>query len=645
MHACRLHFPWLVRLILPALAWAGLLGPQPLLAQAPVAPPSEATPTALPAEPTPATAPANCPHRLVFHNPLREAVELTVEGHGPRRLDPGVRAGTCTEQDFLAWAVSTPSWRYGGKVDLRGQVRHTIEVVAPGATLTIVNQTGDRQRIRVDGRFVGTVEVGDTAAFSALAAGPVQVLAEAARSSERQGAQVVLAAGQGSRLVLGPPSTVARVRNPLDEQVVLYVDGLSWGELGPRGRVDLLGLVAGPHTVRVQGRDSGKTELIAVHSGPRTQDEVVSLEIAVEVSNTTGEPLEVPPALQRPETVLPPGTSLLWRVPRQDFGIDLVGAASGLRYHLDVRATSPAVLPWKIERPHATLQLLNRAGETMVVQVGDIARVRLASGSEQDVRVPAGRIKVTATSEDGARQMETGLFLEPYREATWQLQARETSVVVVSSWREPLDLRVDGTATGRLAPEGDMRVPLSPGRHELTARAIWSGVTETVTVDVRDGDRRKVTLQPPSGAIRVDHRHGTGDLEIHALGRTLGTVPAGQVVSLPILAGRWSLELRELATGRSQRWEGTVPPAGQAVLPPLPRKTAALVIRNLTQDPVGVALDDQPLQDLEFVTTAPHLLGEVATGPHVLKILRKGQEYRRRIVVRGDRATTVIELR
>ncbi len=575
-----------------------------------------------------------CAHWAFFRNEAGVPLDLKVGADRPRILAAGQTARTCATQDRVPWSVAAHAgWRYGGIADLRDLTRRTVVLDAPGATVEIVNHSGDIQTLTLDDRDVGAMQprADQPLLLGPIVAGHHRLLARGKHGREWRPVELSLQAGVTRRIAFDPLPTSVEVSNLAKEPVRVRIDGSPWGKLAPGATVQILGLVPGVHQVQLVGEKSGDLRALSVTAGLTEQPPGPSAEIIVHVANATGEILKLPDALRDLGLQMQPGQKADWRLKRGTYGITLRGEASGLEYQLGMHADrDPNELPWTVERPTALLQLRNGAGEPVVVTLAETGTIEMGVGESRDVVVRAGRIDIEADTLDTGRHLHGGLFLKPGAGAIWVAKAALTAVTVHNEDMEPVLVRVDGELRGEIVPAGDMRFTLDPGRHDLALLGRVTGAQAEGALVLRDGDLRKTTFTPPDATVHVDNRRGGNKVTVLVRGVQAAEVGPQVRGAVPVSPGRLVVEVRDSTSGRSTHWQGRVAPMQQAEVSMPPLSTTGLEA-TLEGDNRGVRVwldDGEPFQ---MQNSKLWRLEGLRPGTHVLHIEIDGREMRRRI--------------
>lgn len=605
----------------------------------------------LPAAATPDTHPplpqaTGCPHWLFFRNESGVPLDLQV-GPQPRRvlgLDQTARA--CVTGEHMDWAVAARAgWQYGGVADLRDLTRRTVVLQAPGANVKIVNHSGDVQELSVDGHDAGTVPAGQERLLGPMPAGRHPLLARGKHGREWRAANPKPQPGQTVEVRLDPLATATEVTNTTSETVAVRIDGTPWGTLEPGAAVAILGLVPGRHQMQWIGQQSGEVRALVISASQSSQPPGPSPEVLVHVRNETGEVLQLPPALADFGSEIQPGQALEWRLKRGTYGVTARGLTSGLDYKLGMHADRDAAeRDWTITRPRATLRVQNGAGEAVTVALADGATRELGVGEGQDLDVPAGRVTIAADAKDTGRRLGAGLFLKPGAASTWVVRAALTAVTVHNQDMEPVLVRIDGALRGQIEPTKDLRFELDPGRHEFALLGRLTGAQAEGTVVLRDGDRKGTTFVPPDGTVHVDHPGRDGKLTVLVRGVQAAQVAPGSHAAVPVLPGRLVVEVRDVATGRSELWQGKVAPMQQIEVPEPALETTGLEATfDGSARQVRVWLDDGQPSALE--PGKPWRQEGLRPGRHILHAELDGRELRRHVELDGHKPWNRVRLR
>ena len=140
---------------------------------------------------------SQCPRAIVaFRNASSATLTLTIGEAAPVQIAPKQTQRVCAQEDIVGWQVSSPhGWQYGGRLDVKGLRLREETLIAPGATLQIVNATGETQRLQLDGHDIGKLEAGKQKTVGPVDAGAHTLLARGKISQRRDTKRVRLAAG------------------------------------------------------------------------------------------------------------------------------------------------------------------------------------------------------------------------------------------------------------------------------------------------------------------------------------------------------------------------------------------------------------------------------------------------------------------
>ncbi len=582
---------------------------------------------------------STCERQLVLRNVASKPVTIGLPGVAPRLLAGGKTARWCATSPETQWTASTTAWLYRGQVNIASGERRVITLAVPGATVVVINLTGELQSIALDGAVVARVAPGEQKTLGPIAAGERVLQAKSLRSSAMWATTLKLRPGATSQLRLPAAQGVLRVQNPLSEVAALALDGRSFGNVEPEAKLTALGFAPGGHEVQWLGRDTGKVAReVAQADDPH---ERASPRVKVALHNRTGEILDVPAGLRDVGTSVAPRAKLSWSLPRGEYGIVLTGQRSGLPYRLDVRKRGPALLQWEIRRPVATLRLVNASGQALQAEVPTLGPLPMEPGSRALLRVPAGKLAVAARLPGRDKPLEVKMFLRANQEAVWNIASRSTYVVAKSTWNTPVEVYVDGRRAGTIKPTGDYRIPLVAGRHAIEARVAAMHWRETAQVDVNDGDHGVVRFSPPSGAVHIDNEGGEA-VEFWLEGSKIATVSAGRSAMVPAGPGTVHGQVATPGLQPSPR-NAKVMPTQQVQVAGPALKAVQVELLNSTGAAIEVAIDQDGLQAL--AAEARRQFGPVSVGVHLVRIVREGIDLRGELRIDGSRSAVQLELK
>ncbi len=593
------------------------------------------TPVALPLTTTLETA-SQCTRAIVaFRNASRSTLTLTIGDAAPVKILPKQAQRFCAQDDVVGWQVnSADGWQYGGRMEVAGLRLREETLIEPGASLVVVNGTGETQRLQLDGRAVGKVDPGKQKTLGPLSAGVHELLARGKISKRKDTKRVRLAAGDTVTVTWQPPPTWTQIRNHDQEGAHVIVDGAGFGDVAPGGEIRVLGLGTGKHQALLTYFPSGRTKKIEIFASPAGEPAGKSPEIEVTVVNQTGETLVIPLGLREWGTTLDDLGILRVRVPRRTFGAVLTGRDSAFKYHQDFHAkTDPDTMLWRIIRPRGIVRVKNATGVPIVVNLPDDQTMAVAVGKTAETSLAAGRVSLVAKAQGSDRQWKRGLTVKVGRELLWQVKSPLTALLVASAYAEPLLLRLDGTGQYKLLPGKSVRMNARPGSHRLETRALRSGTASVIELDVQDGDRRKLTIKPPTGSLRLTA--GTEPVTVRVRGIEVAEVQPGEPVVVPVTAGQVQVEVRD-DKGRSANFLGLVAPTQQVELALPAEDRAALEITWQGTAVAQVVVDGGA--EVALQPGATLRLDGVKRGPHLVAITSGGIAWRRWMQVDGHQA-------
>ncbi len=590
-----------------------------------------------PAHGAPAVGSSACPARLRWINATGAAITLDVDGVGPRALTAGATAAVCKAAGLVGYLVQTADWQFRATVDAARGDERSIVVRAPGGTLTVHNRSAEPQAIRIDGAPPADLPAGQAKTFGPLAVGEHRVAAESQRSAGRWGAGVVIQAGRQTTAIVPAPAGKLKLRNPLEEPARVMVDGQPFGQVGPRAELWVVGVGPGGHAVRWQGEVSNKlVDETWLADDPAARR---SGTIALAVRNRTGEDLQLPPELAHLSGVLPADATPTWALVRGDYRLHATGVDSGLEYWFDVRKDSAASLAWRIVRPTASLRVVNQSGERASLRIHGAQVAILQPGAQGQFKVPAGRLQLAATLTSRPQPQTAGVLLQAGQQGLWTIAARDTHIVVVNRWPEPLDVRLDGRRVALVAANADVRLPVRPGDHTVEVWQHRLGWREASRLQVRDGDHLRALFTPPGAAVALDNRHGGQAAALQVDGKGVRAA-AGERATLPVAAGTVHA-VTESADGEREKSELAASPTQQLAVAPPPHRQVRVTVVGAADRAVSVQLDDGERRTL--AAGQRWQAGALAADRHVVTVTDGERVVRKLVVLDGRRAA--VELR
>lgn len=590
-----------------------------------------------------AAAPAaseGCEREVRWVNRTGQAIGLQVEGLSSRRLQVGQLARWCAPASMVAYTARGDSWLYRAQVVVTSGERRSVELAAPGATVQIINRTAENQSLLFDGEPIGELAPGQSKVFGPLATGERQITARSLRSAWAWGKSVLLRRGQRLTVELPIPTGVLRLINPLEELAQLAIDGKPYGAVEAGARLAAVGVGPGAHKLRWVGEASG-----AVAWQMAAADDALdrrSPEVEVRAANKTGEKVLLPEGLRNTAVELAAHATATWRLPRGDYGVVATGAQSGLAYKLDVLSRGPSQLNWTLKRPTAMLQLVNASGDPVKVNVPALGPLAIPKGKSALLRVPAGRLALTAEQPHREEPLRMGLFLQGGEHATWRIAARETSLTAVNLWAETLELWLDGRLAGHISPRKDFRVPLPPGDHQLEVHVARLGWREKASLSLRDGDRVSVQFDPPGGGLHLSNRQPVDSLELFVDGQRAASVAPGKQAAVALTQGHWPVRV-VAKDGRRAEEQVAVAPTQQMQAEAPAFAAVEAKLGNLTDRELRMAIDGAPLRTI--AAGAEWTIGTLAAGEHLLTVVDQKRECRALIQVHGRKSGLELQIR
>ncbi|MSQ84587.1 MAG: hypothetical protein EXR77_17190 [Myxococcales bacterium] len=581
-----------------------------------------------------------CPCRLRWTNASNEPIAVDAAATGPRILAVGQTAGLCRPAGETTYLVDAGTWRYTAAAQCLVDETRTVIVRSPGGSLQVHNDTGEPQNFAVDNGTAASIAAGSAKIFGPLTVGRHALTARSQHSAQAWAGTAVIVAGRQMGVHLPKPKGKLKLVNPLAELTALLVDGRPFGQVGAHAEVWITAVGPGGHAVRWQGVDSGKIRdevWLADDSSARR-----SGSLTLDVSNLTGEDIELPPELAHLGGVLPTKARTKWSLVRGDYRLHGTGRESGLDYWFDVRNVSAQQQKWRIKRPTAMLRVVNRGGETAVVLIHGANVATLRDKGVGVFRVPAGSLQLRAERMGRSEVQTAGVFLQPHDQALWTIAARDTHVVVKNEWPEVLDVRVDGRRAAQVAAGGDVRLPLKAGQHELQVWQHRLGWHETSQLQIKDGERLRAIFGPPSAAVALDNRAGTQAATLTTDGIQV-QAPAGKRAVLPVPAGAVHLTTATVDGERSERSQLVAAPTQQFTLPPPARRQIQLTIIAAPDRGAVVQIDDGPARTL--AAGEQWVVGQVQAREHLVIIQDGSRQVRAALKIDGRKAKVHVQLK
>ena len=579
---------------------------------------------------------------VAFRNSTKSALSLTIGEATPVQIAPGQTQRACAEDDVVEWRVtSAHGWQYGGRMDVTGLKLREETLIVPGATLILANATGEPQKIEVDGRRIGIIEAGKQKTIGPLTAGTHNLLARGKITQRRDPKKVKLAAGDTTTLTWQPPPTWTTIRNHETEAAHVVVDGVGFGDVQAEGEIRVLGLGGGKHQALLTFFPSGKTKKLTIVASPAGEPEGKSPEILLTAANLTGEALDIPLGLREWGVTMDTLGTLKVRVPRKTFGVTLIGRDSGLKYKQDFHAkTDPDAIIWKITRPRAVLRIKNATGVPIVVQLPEDKTLTVGASQIAAVKLPAGKTALLAKAKGGEREWKRGLTLLANRELMWTVKSKQTALIVTSTYAEPLLVRLDGAARFKLMPGKSVKFNARPGSHRIETKALRSGTSAVMELDIQDGDRRALTVKPPTGSLHLTA--GTEPVKVLVRGVEVAEAQPGEPVVVPVTAGQVQAEVRD-NKGQTVNFLGLVAPTQQVELALPAADRGALEIAWQGKVAAQVVVDGGAEMSLQ--PGASLRLDGVKRGPHLVAIASGGISWRRWVQLDGRQAVAKFVLK
>ena len=500
----------------------------------------------------------------------------------------------------------------------------TLEVAldGPRGDLEILNDTGERVAVTLDGRGVGEVGVGETLTLWKTLAGvrTIQVVGQVSQRTYRR--EVLVAANQTTYRALSANDGDVRVDNKTPESVHVEVDDMMVGRLEP-GESRLFSKVSpGDHVLTATAMISGFQFRMPVRITtdqtfvwPLTLDEGVLL-----AENRTNEVYRI----------YDDGDPFLSLQPGEHRYISQLPVG---RYHLVAYGqTSGRIIPQETEI---------RAADTAQLTIVE-APSSLAVENQRDERV---RVFLDAAYLGEVAPEETGIFdgIVPgehlveslglsssrvFREHPTLLQG-ERGVVTVGDPRGAVAIVNNTAEVLTVGPKLRMQGPTIPvgssyaywvptGKRKLTLKGASTGHTYERELDLEEGDSIRWVVAPLVGSVQVfNHRDEaiTVYLDEREVAR-IGPSDSRLIEDLPV--GHHDLLAEGQDTGSSVRASRKIqkgPPNHWQV----GHELGILIVNNDAGEDVDVFIDSRPYG---FVAAKGfHAFGNIPAGSRTLMVV------------------------
>lgn len=600
-----------------------------------------------------------------------------------RPLEPGARLalGEVEPGVHEVSAIGQRSQlRYGGVVEVGTNQAGTFVVGPIHGTIRVDNRTRSALWLYVSEldrpeRKVGEVPADAVVLVKDLARGPVSL--RAIRPPSALGADL-LTAGSGAEAldlaaarvftsrqdlaetpaatwVIGERVGSVRIDNQRDEAVEVFADGARLGEVLPNGVRVFSGVPAGARRIDTVGRTSGEPHGEAVVLG---EDALVSLTVVattgwLTVENGTSEKLTPRGQLAAQAEVIEPGQAQRFRVKAGEVVASLTGDETGYRYGKSLVVPPGGEARWVAQVAPGSLILWSRLAESVAVTLGDLAQGTLAPDESLVLaELAPGPYRVQTVGLRSGRVKAYEVLVSPESQKKVTLSVELGAVLIENLAREPVEVTIDGELYGRV--DGGRvhafgRVP--PGTREVVLDFAKSQRTQKVAVDLREGQRVRVTAHPPVGLLVIENNSGEA-LKIYGENQLLASLSADSgttFVHAP--AGPQHVRIERMES-RTQVGLMLDVLADQAIHLPVPGRDVRLVVVNRTDEVLELFADDAALVTLSaraslMVEKAIDLTGGAGARRDVRLVARDASgrithEDRRRLRA-GETATWVLD--
>jgi len=559
---------------------------------------------------------AGAPGTVQVKNSTRDEIELRLDG----ALTTTVPAGHTTQLDGVTPGVHhlESTGRGSGlvmaaEINLQQGETVTWELDARYGVVTLQNDSGERQRVSLDGLEVAVLPPYRSIDLTAVRAGRHRVEVVGAKGGVHLQGQLEATAGGRALFVIPAGGVRLSLKNTLDEPVRVYRDAVWLAEVAA-GAVRLLDNVpAGKFLLEAVGLRTERVVRRTIDAAP----EGVSWEIRAEegfvtVHNESGERLKASPELAAQEAELSPGETSRFTLPPGRHRLVLAGVSSGLSYARAVDLKAGATEVWAIPRPKGTVQVFNRTPEAAHLQVDKLAAGVIPAGGSIVLKdVQAGRLGLVAQLETSGQLLRHAPFLQPGGLVHWELEREYARVLIENGLDEAARLEIDGQVWTKLDP-GEARLldKVAPGTHRFVGIGARSDARVEAELTVSATRDTRWSMEGTRGVAALTNRTAE-PLAVDLGGRALGTLGVGATRHYAAPAGKALLILRGLQSQRVWR-QGVMLQAGRTWDLAVVSLDARFRVTNHLARPVtlgfaGHRVDDlAPGATLEFERACPH---------------------------------------
>lgn len=546
-------------------------------------------------------------------SPLEPGARLTVD-----ELEPGIHEVSAVGQ--------RSKLKYAGVVEVGANQAGTFVVGPIHGTIRVDNRTRTGLWLYVselDGpeRKIGEVPPHAVVLLKNLARGPVSMRAIRPPSSlggalltTGSGAEALdlakarvftsrqdLAETPAATWVIGERVGSVRVDNQRDEPIEVFADGARLGEVPGQGSRVFTGVPAGARRIDTVGRSSRETHAESLVLG---EDAVVTVTVVattgwLTVENGTSETLSPRGQLAAQAERIEPGQAFRFRVRSGEVGAALTGAETGYRYGKVLVVPPGGEASWVAQVAPGSLVLWSQLAESVAVTLGDVAQGTLAP--DESLALPAlapGPYRVQTVGLRSGRVRAYDIFISPESQKKLTLTVELGVVLIENLAKEPVEVSIDGELYGRVEAgrvHAFGRVP--PGAREVVLDFAKSARTQKVAVELREGQRVRVTAHPPVGLLVIENSSGE-PLKVYGENQLLASLPADSGTTFVHAPAGPQLVRIERMESRTQLGVMLDVLADQAIHLPVPGRDVRLVVVNRTDEPLELFADDAVLLTL-----------------------------------------------
>lgn len=600
-------------------------------------------------------------------SPLEPGARLTLD-----EVSPGIHEVSAVGQ--------RSKLRYAGVVEVGANQAGTFVVGPIHGTIRVDNRTRTGLWLYVselDGpeRKVGEVPAQAVVLLKNLARGPVSMRAIRPPSSlggelltTGSGAEALdlakarvftsrqdLAETPAATWVIGERVGSVRVDNQRDEPVEVFADGARLGEVPAQDQRVFTGVPAGARRIDTVGRSSRETHAESLVLG---EDAVVTVKVVATtgwliVENGTSETLTPRGQLAAQAERIEPGQAFRFRVRSGEVGASLTGAETGYRYGKVLVVPPGGEISWVAQVAPGSLVLWSRLAESVAVTLGDVAQGTLAP--DESLTLPSlapGPYRVQTVGLRSGRVRAYDISISPESQKKLTLTVELGVVLVENLAKEPVEVSIDGELYGRVEAgrvHAFGRVP--PGAREVVLDFARSARTQKVAIELREGQRVRVTAHPPVGLLVIENSSGE-PVKVYGENQLLASLPADSGTTFVHAPAGPQLIRLERMDSRTQLGVMLDVLADQAIHLPVPGRDVRLVVVNRTDEALELSADDAVLLTLgarssQMLEKTVGTHGGGHGGGEVRLVARDAQgrithEERRRLRA-GETATWVLD--